>query len=115
MIRLFKGENGASLVATLVALGIGSVITLTMSESLLNSLKFQKHIELRGNREAVRMSIVNKVSCKDSFSENKRKNCSSGKLLDLSYTDDNGNENIIISKGDAVRRADGIRIWSNRS
>ena len=61
-----------SLISTIVAMGIGLVAVSGISRFLVRALKTQKHIELRGDRDAIRMSIIKKTSCSLSFNRSFR-------------------------------------------
>ena len=91
-------QSGASIVGVLMAAAIGGVVVLAISKAMLNMMRTQTHLELKGDRLSVKNSIMRRVDCNTTFTTKVAKSCSPGKLVGLFHTTADGDQKTIISK-----------------
>lgn len=98
-LKLQGREDGASLVAVLVALGLTGIIATVVSSLMEQGMAGKSHFQNAGDREVLRRMMVSAVSCEDSLTPGI---CSSpGAIVPLRRRHSNGSLSVIASSSGA--------------
>lgn len=92
--RPLGGEHGGSLVAVLVAVGIGGMLALGISAIATNGFRAQSSVERRSDREAVKNFLIARVSCRGTSAS-----CTPGQPVELRTENANGVSSVLVGIG----------------
>ena len=95
--RTRRGERGSALISALIAVGIIGIVMVSAMELISFMNRSTKSIEIKGDRESMRRSLMERISCQATLGSNPQAICSQG-LIDVKGRMPDRSEYVIISK-----------------
>ncbi len=93
----WSDQSGSALIGALISAGIISVVLAASSQMMVNLLRAGRQLEIKGDKESVRRTLLDKVSCDATFSGKTPGSCA-GNFIDVKGRQADGTEFELISK-----------------